>query len=214
MKVADPNTIVDKFHELYYYRKAQTWNDTSWLGVPTQKCPLDLWIYQEILGDVRPRWIIETGTAAGGSALFLASICDLIGHGSVISIDIRPASPLPAHPRIRFITGNSVAPQTVELVRQTIGPDAPVLVILDSDHHCDHVREELRLYSPFVTPDSYLIVEDTNLNGHPVAPEFGPGPREASLEFLRQAPLFAPDRRREKFLISANIGGYLLRVAS
>jgi cephalosporin hydroxylase len=86
-----------------------------------------------------------------------------------------------------------------------------VMVILDSDHQKDHVLSELLLYSPFVTQGSYLIVEDTNLNGSPVAKDFGPGPGEAVKEFLSGNDQFCADRKREKFLISANPGGYLKR---
>jgi cephalosporin hydroxylase len=70
--------IVDHFHKLYYGSEDQTWKNTFWLGTPTQKCPLDLWIYQEIIFEIKPDAIIECGTYGGGSALFLASICDLL----------------------------------------------------------------------------------------------------------------------------------------
>ena len=87
--------IVDQFHKIYY--EPVHWEDgpifnTFWLGVQTLKCPLDLWIYQEIIFELirnnKPLVIIETGTHLGGSALFLACICDSIGNGRIISIDI------------------------------------------------------------------------------------------------------------------------------
>lgn len=203
--------IVDQFHRLYYRDKTHTWGDTRWFGVPIQKCPLDLWIYQEILFEVRPEWIVETGSAAGGSALYLAHLCDLLGNGRVLSIDFALPSELPKHPRLQFIQGDSVGATTLTTVRTVIGTVTPVLVILDSDHHRDHVKTELEAYSPFVTVGSYLIVEDTNLNGHPVAADFGPGPAEAIADFLKTTRRFRPDPTREKFLVSANIGGYLRR---
>ena len=76
------------FHRLYHNSSDQTWLDTYWMGVHIYKNPLDMWIYQEILQDVQPDLIIETGTAAGGSGFFLAQMCELIGHGRVITIDI------------------------------------------------------------------------------------------------------------------------------
>ena len=85
------------------------------------------------------------------------------------------------------------------------------MVVLDSDHHRDHVLAELRTYSALVTPGSYLIVEDTNINGHPVRPEFGPGPMEAVDEFLRESPDFAIDPEREKFFLTFNPRGFLRR---
>jgi cephalosporin hydroxylase len=74
-------SVVDGFHELYHDQKQKTWENTFWLSVPTSKCPLDLWVIQEILFEGKPDVIIETGTAYGGSALFLASMCDLMNHG-------------------------------------------------------------------------------------------------------------------------------------
>jgi cephalosporin hydroxylase len=203
---------VDAFHRLYY--DSQVWFEgTSWLGVPVQKCPLDLWVYQEILARLRPALILETGTAGGGSALFLASVCDLLGHGRVLTVDIAEQEGRPRHPRIRYLHGDSVAPDVVAAVCAEASELEPVVVILDSDHELGHVRAELRAYAPLVTLGSYLIVEDTNLNGHPVLPEFGPGPREALAEFLAKSAGFVVDCDCEKFGMTFNPGGYLRRVA-
>jgi cephalosporin hydroxylase len=87
-----------------------------------------------------------------------------------------------------------------------------VLVLLDSDHRRDHVLAELRAYAPMVTPGSYLVVEDSNINGHPVYEDFGPGPTEAVQDFLKERDDFEVDRSREKFLLSFNPGGWLRRV--
>ena len=85
------------------------------------------------------------------------------------------------------------------------------MVVLDSDHSQDHVREELRAYSPFVTPNSYLVVEDTNVNGYPVMADHGPGPMEAVVDFLSTSTQFVVDQDCEKLLISFNPSGYLRR---
>ncbi len=92
--------IREAFHRLYFDLSTETWGNTSWLGAPTQKCPLDLWIYQEIIAETRPDLIVETGTAAGGSALFLASVCELLGAGRVITIDVAAADERPSHDRV------------------------------------------------------------------------------------------------------------------
>jgi cephalosporin hydroxylase len=203
--------VVREFHRLYYNSRSRTWSDTYWLGTPAQKCPLDLWIYQELLHDLRPAVIVETGTAAGGSALFLASICDLLGHGSIVTVDVAPKTGRPTHKRITYLTGSSTVPEIRRQVEELVGDSAPVLVILDSNHERDHVLEELRIYAPLVTPGSFVIVEDTNVNGHPVSPDHGPGPMEAVDEFLRSSDEFSVDRRREKFFLTFNPGGYLQR---
>src|SRR4029453_19348028 len=200
---------VRAFHELYYDSRDTTWKDTRWRGVRAQKCPLDLWVYQEILHEVQPDLIVETGTAEGGSALFLASILDLIGRGEVITIDVLLRSDFPGPPPISYLNGSSTDPTIVGHVSDLVGEDDSVLVILDSDHTKDHVLAEMRAYGPLVTRGSYLIVEDTNINGHPVLPDFGPGPWEAVEEFLEGNDQFTVDRSREKLLMTFNPMGYL-----
>ena len=204
-------SIADQFHRQYY--ESGIWRNTFWLGVAARKCPLDLWIYQEILVETQPEVIIESGTEAGGSALFLASVCDLIGEGRVVTIDIQDNLMRPKHPRITYVRGSSVAPQTVELVKQSIELKTRVMVILDSDHRKDHVLNELCTYADLVTLGSYLIVEVTNVNNHPVAADFGSGPMEAVEEFLSTRDDFIIDREREKFFLTFNPKGYLRRVS-
>src|SRR4030095_13104718 len=96
--VAHAAEIITRFHQLYYdlgFSGRGTWMKTSWLGVPLATCPLDLWVYQELMHAIRPQLVIETGTAYGGSALFLANTCDLIGGGEVISVDLKLEPNLP-----------------------------------------------------------------------------------------------------------------------
>lgn len=205
---------VDRFHELYYESEVfgGTWMNTFWLGVPIWKCPFDLWVYQELLYDLRPDLVVETGTAWGGSALFLASMLDLIGNGSVLSIDLRPRNPRPVHPRICYLEGSSTDPRILAAVTEAATAATGVLVLLDSDHSRDHVLRELDAYSGFVPVGSYLVVEDTNVNGHPVRPDFGPGPMEAIDRFLSTDDRFRVDRDREKFHLTMNPRGFLKRV--
>lgn len=204
--------VVRDFHRLYYGSSSRTWKDTGWFGVGVKKCPLDLWVYQEILHEVRPDVIIETGTRFGGSAFFLASICDLLGQGRVVTVDIEHSDDRPSHDRITYLTGSSTDPATVEKVKSEIGENEAVLVILDSDHSRDHVLAEMRMYGPVVTNGSYLIVEDSNVNGHPVRPNFGPGPMEAIDTFLSDGDDFVVDDAREKFFMTFNPRGYLKRM--
>lgn len=208
--MAEPG-VTEAFHRLYY--DTAVWKDTYWLGTPAQKCPLDLWVYQEILHEQRPDLILETGTAHGGSALYLASLCDLLGRGEIVTVDIYPIEDRPVHDRITYLTGSSTAPEAVsELERLADGRES-VLVILDSDHSRDHVLDELRIYSRFVSPGGYLIVEDTNVNGHPVFAEHGPGPMEAVDEFLAETDEFEVDASREKFFMTFNPRGFLRKRA-
>jgi cephalosporin hydroxylase len=111
--------------------------------VPLQKCPLDLWIYQEILTGLRPAVIVESGTAFGGSAHFLASLCELLGQGEVVSIDVEAYPDRPSHERLTYLEGSSTDPHIVAAVKEVVDARSPVLVILDSDHSKEHVLSEL-----------------------------------------------------------------------
>lgn len=202
--------VINRFHKIYYDSGStgKTWKDTLWLGVKVLKNPFDLWIYQEIIFKIKPDIIIETGTAFGGSTLYLASLCDLLHRGRIYSVDILKLK-RPKHPRIVYLQGSSTDGKILNFLKGKIGKSDRVMVILDSDHRCDHVLSELKSYAPFVTKNSYLIVEDGNLNGHPVAEGYGPGPFEAIQNFLRENNLFVVDKSREKFLITFNPDGYL-----
>ena len=204
--------ITNRFHELYYYERDQTWRNTRWLGTDVLKCPLDLWVYQELLHELRPDLIIETGTAFGGSAAYLASLCDLLGKGRIVTIDAKQQPGRPSHPRVRYRTGLSTDPAIVAELHGQVRPGDRVLVILDSDHSEQNVLAELRAYHELVSVGSYCIVEDSNVNGHPVSSEFGPGPMEAIHAFLREQDAFEIDREREKFFLTFNPSGFLKRV--
>jgi len=200
-----------QFHKCYYHSRPKIWNNTYWLGVPVGKCVFDLWVYQEIITELRPDLIVETGTGHGGSTLFLASCCDLVGNGKVVTVDISDPSGKPEHERITYLQGSSVAPEIVSTIRSMAEDKDRVLVNLDSDHSRDHVLKELEIYSELVSPESYIIVEDSNVGGHPVKPNHYPGPMEAVEEFLKTNHSFTIDKSREKFLLTFNPKGYLKR---
>jgi len=185
----------------------------SWFGHQLIKTPSDMWTYQELIVRTRPDVIIQTGTWMGGSALFLAMVLDMLGHGRVISIDIEDRrGNWPNHSRLTYLVGSSVDEKVVYEVVEQVGPYNRVMVILDSDHSANHVHKELLAYSPLVRIGDYLIVEDTNVNGHPVLPNFGPGPMEAVNKFLSERDTFSVDKSCERFLMTLNPNGYLRRV--
>ncbi len=206
--------VVDRFHDLYYNGlegAGPIFAQTYWFNTPCLKCPLDLWIYQEIIAEVRPKLIIETGTHLGGSALFLAHMLDILGYGEVITIDIIENATRPIHPKINYVKGSSVDSVLIDSLLRHRSEETR-LVILDSDHTKHHVAQELELFAPYVSVGSYMIVEDTNINGHPIYPSFGEGPFEAVEEFLSQNKNFIIDKTREKFLMTFNPLGYLRRI--
>jgi cephalosporin hydroxylase len=211
------DSTVCNFHRAFYQGDSRLGHTqglhalTRYHGIETHKCPFDLWIYQEILYEVRPAMVIELGTYLGGTTLYLAHQLELMGTGSVISIDCRDL-PRPKHSRIDYLLGDTQSAEVISLVQKTARDIAgAVLVIHDANHHYDVCLADLEQYSSFVTPGSYLIVEDTNVNGHPVLAEWGAGPWEAVDTFLATHQNFARDFEREKFLMTYNPGGYLKR---
>ncbi len=215
-RAARPDAVTAAFERLYHDRGEETYNNTYWFGVPVQKCPLDLWVFQEIMYETRPDVIVEAGTYKGGSSYYYAKMLDLLGAGRVITVDIVDFPDKPQHDRITFIKGSSTAPEVIEQIKSLIRPGERVMVFLDSDHHAPHVTQELALYSQLVTPGNYLIVEDTHFNGHPIFPDFGPGPWEAVDNFFATpaAADFQMERKWEKFLMTFNPRGFLRRTGT
>lgn len=200
----------------------------SWLGRPIIQYPQDLVALQEIIWRVKPRLIIETGIAHGGSVIFSASMLELLGgDGLVLGIDIdirahnRPL--IEGHPlagRLRLVESGSLDEAAATEARRLAERGGPVMVILDSDHTHAHVLAEMRLYGPLVTPGSYMVVFDGMVEDFldAVAPgrPWGPGnnPLSAIWEFLSGTDEFEIDREMEdKLLISAAPSGYLVKKA-
>jgi cephalosporin hydroxylase len=204
-----------KFQVVYY--NSGVWTTTKWLGIPSEQAPTDNWNMQELITELRPDYIIETGTLNGGTTLFYAEVLSNVNpQGKVITIDIEPhieaASKLPLwNQRVEMIVGSSVDPKVTDHVAQEV-LGKKVLVTLDSLHTRQHVLKEMEIYSKLVAPGSYLVVQDTNINGNPVYPGFGPGPHEAVQEFLQTHDTFVVDRNRERFLLTFYPGGWLKRV--
>ncbi len=204
--------VFDAYLTWVDHHPESTYKNTYWLGIPIQKCPWDTWVYQEIIYETKPDVLVETGTFMGGSALFFASVFDLLGRGRVLTIDIAEFPRRPQNKRITYLLGSSTSDAIFEQVKNSIRPGEKVMVSLDSNHHRDNVLKELQLYSGLVTRGNYLVVEDTWAKGYADLPNFGPGPMEAVEEFLKNNSAFVQDRSREKYGITGFPGGWLKRV--
>ncbi len=209
--------VIERFRKIYYNTKS---HHTHYLGVRSMQYPNDNWVMQEIIFDVKPDFIIETGTADGGTALFYATILEKINeNGKVITVDLHSFNHKISEfktwkERVEFIMGSSVSPIVVDAIVERVKGHR-VLVTLDSDHSKEHVLKELKLYSPLVSLNSYIVVQDTHLGGHPnhhPRVKEGEGPWEAVKEFLRTNKDFEIDHSREKHLITQNPSGFLRRV--
>jgi cephalosporin hydroxylase len=206
--------------------KAKYSYNFSWMGRPIIQYPQDIIAMQEIIWEVKPDLIIETGIAHGGSIIYYASLLELIGKGEVLGIDIdirkHNRKAIEEHPmfkRIHMIEGSSIESETVEKVVPFAEGKKNILVCLDSNHTHQHVLDELNFYSPFVTKGSYLVVFDTIVEDLPeryLPGRFwsvGNNPKTAVHEFLKQNTDFEIDRSIDnKLLISVNPEGYLRRI--
>jgi len=184
---------------------------TTYFGIQTLKSPMDFWVYQEIIFDTRPDVIIEIGNHCGGGTLALAHICDSLGSGRVIGLDISHAKVtelVEKHPRITLIEGDACS--SFERVKSLVGENERVLVIEDSSHTYENTLKVLQVYSGLIKAGDYFIVEDSICHhGLEIGPS--PGPFEAIETFARANSLFEIDRNRESFLITWNPKGYLRR---
>ena len=205
--------VVDDFHRLYYSMPG-TWGLTHYRGLNVMKSPMDLWAMQDVLWTLKPSLVIETGTAFGGSALFYGDCLERNGRGTVLTIDLDV--PQVTHPRVCFLGGSSLNPKVIACVAGVVQESTgPVVEVLDSDHGTAHVAAELAAYADFVTVGSVLVVEDTNICGHPVERDWmgGTGPKEAVDAFLAQRPDFVREPILERSLLTFHPGGWLTRVA-
>lgn len=234
------------------YTATQTWMNIAnklkysyhfeFLGRPIIQYPQDMVAMQELIWQVKPDLIIETGIAHGGSLILNASmlalldLCDAIENGVSIDpkiskrkvlgidIDIRPHNQelIESHPmssRIQMIQGSSIAPEVIEQVKQVAKGYKSVLVSLDSNHTHDHVLAELDAYAPLTSLNSYCVVFDSIIEDMPAEmfPDrpWGPGnnPKTALWEYLITHPEFEIDTSiQNKLLITVAPDGYLKRV--
>jgi cephalosporin hydroxylase len=197
----------------------------SWMGRPIIQYPQDMIAMQELIWEVKPDLIIETGIAHGGSLIYYASIMELIGKGEIVGIDIdirehnkKAIESHPMYKRISMIQGSAIDGDIINQVREKAREKKAIMVSLDSNHTHAHVLEELKLYSPFVTRNSYLVVFDTIIEDMPKAMydrpwDKGNNPKTAVWEFLKTNTDFEIDKSIDnKLLISVAPQGYLKRI--
>lgn len=200
--------ITDRFVDLYYSGNHPI---LEWRGYELLKNPCDLWVYIELIKEIRPKYIIETGTHHGASALYYSDMAKMLGiQTTVITIDINPKIDYDLKTtNIISLKGISTSKEIIVQIEKIVNHNDTIIVILDSDHSKKNVLNELNLYSKFVSKDSYLIVEDTIINGHPTFPSHGPGPYEAIEDFFKINDSFSVDLECQKFLLTFNNRGYL-----
>ncbi len=183
----------------------------TWLGRPIIQLPDDMIRLQEVIYAVKPDVIVETGIAHGGSLVYSASLCQIMGKGRVVGVDIeiRPKNrkAIEAHPLFPMITmfeGDSAAEKMVAEVKGQIQPGESVLVLLDSGHSRDHVMRELLAYGPLVTPGSYIVAMDGIMQDLVGAPRTDPdwginNPQTAVRDFLQEHPEFVLEEPTHPF---------------
>lgn len=207
--------------------KAQYSYNFSWMGRPIIQYPQDMIAMQELIWEIKPDLIIETGIAHGGSLIYYASLLELIGHGEVLGIDIdireHNRKEIEKHPmfkRITMIEGSSISKETIDKVAAFASDKKRVLVSLDSNHTHEHVWQELNLYSPFVSLGSYIVVFDTIVEDLPEGYfsqkrpwGIGNNPKTAVHQFIKENDRFVIDHSIDhKLLISVAPEGYLKRI--
>ncbi len=219
LKVSALKFIIDSSKYKYSY-------NFEWLGRPIIQIPQDIVAMQEIIWQVKPDLVIETGIAHGGSLIFYASMLELIGRGEVLGIDIdirkhnrREIEKHKMFKRIKMIEGSSVDEKVIEKVKKMVKKHKKILVCLDSLHTHEHVLKELNLYSKFVNKGSYLVVFDTIIEYMPKGffkdrPwDKGNNPATAVRMFLKNNKNFIVDKEIDnKLLITSAPEGFLKRI--
>ncbi len=213
---AERNRLQLLFHDL------DIWRSMWFQGVEVIKNPLDLWMAQQVIYELQPKYIVETGTFKGGSALYWAHTLRgmSLDDSRVLTVDIENlAADARTNPLwdeyVQFYLGSSTDERIVaEIAEQIRGKTT--IVFLDSDHRAHHVKRELEMYAPLVSPGSYIVVEDTHIDALGTQPAIEAGPMAAIEEFLASdaGKDFERDLSREAFVLTFNPGGWLKRKSS
>ena len=219
--------VIKRFIDIY--SQAELWRQTTWLGVSSVQTPCDNWVMQEIIYEVKPDFIIETGTLQGGTTLYYASVLEQVNkNGKVLTVDIEDSRDKKAleselfKERVEFIKGDSVSQEVIDKIGERV-KNHTVLVTLDSLHTKEHVLKELKLYSQFVSPGSYIVVQDTywDLMARSMKKDLvargwmenrAEGPLGGVKEFLKTNDNFQIDKSKEKYLLTWYTSGYLKRI--
>ena len=198
--------------------------EPTWLGIPIIQLPEDIVMMQELIYKVKPDVIVETGVAHGGTAVFYASLLELLGKGRVIGVDIEIRKynevAIKGHflsKRIDLIQGSSVDPAVLKKVRSKIKGADRVLIVLDSNHSHDHVLKELESYAPLVSSNSYLVAMDGAQEwvwNIPAGKKEWKkdNPLRAIKEFLKHHPEWKADPYYNRFMVTSSPSGFLHRV--
>lgn len=211
--MSDPT---EAYHRWYY--DTEVWEGVRFLDVVTNKSVSDMWNYQEVLTQLKPSIVVEFGTRFGGSALYFSVIGRaIVPDLQVLSVDVSHAevdSRVPGYPGVSLLLSSSADPQVAAAIADLrANRPGPAFFILDSDHRKEHVMAELELLRGVTVSGDYVIVEDGNINGHPVLPNWGEGPTEALAAYFEKYPEdYERDTlREEKFGFTFAPGGYLVK---
>jgi len=203
-----------------YHQRHVVGTDTRFLGHRALKNPMDAWVYQEIISEVKPDVVFELGNKNGGSTLYLASVLEALGHGRVLALDLDHSVFTVSHPRIDTMEGDSTDPAVIRQVHDYC-EGKTCLMIHDAIHTSEGVLRDLNNYQDLISPPSYLIVEDTceGLPGFIIADPadryktFWRPHKDTALQavraFVDANRRFVIDRQREKWILTSNPFGYL-----
>ncbi len=208
------DTVIRRAALTALIRRTSNFDRVTWLGRPIWQNVTDAWLIQEAIVHDEVDFVIECGTNRGGSAFYMASIFDLLGRGSVLTIDVEKLADF-EHPRIEFLIGSSTDPTIVSTVRDRVVHAQPkhVLVVLDSDHSQAHVEREMRLYAEFLKVGEYMHVQDGCTDELAMFRHARPGPLRAVERFVARDDRFVVDEERSRrYLVSHSPKGWLRRV--
>lgn len=205
---------------LNYHQHNVMGKNVRFLGHRALKNPIDAWVYQEIIYEIKPDVVFEIGNKNGGSTLYLAGILEMMNNGRVLALDIDHSKFTVKHERIDLITGDSTNPEIIERIHEYCDGKT-CLIIHDAAHSQEAVITDLRNYCDLVKPLSYIIVEDTceGLKGFMTDesrdryktftfPQKNTA-LNAAKQFVQENRRFEIDRSREKWILTSNPYGYL-----
>lgn len=208
--------IYNEFHKAYY--DSNIWSHQYWRGAQCMKSVFDSWNYQEIIFNMKPDLVIEIGTYRGGSSLMLLDFLKNANpRGELIAVDISHELSRPYISNIQdliMVEGDSLSSAVITKLQQYIDRSSKTFMLLDGEHRKHHVLQEMIHLGGMLKQGDYLIVEDGNINGHPVLPGWGDGPSEAIQEYFTLFPNnFKHDYDRErKFGFTFAPEGYLIKL--
>jgi cephalosporin hydroxylase len=191
----------------------RAWQGATWLGHPVNRYPADLHVYQELLAELRPDVVVVAADdpGLGGRALFLASVCEQLGHGRVVAVGDLDVAERPSHSRLVHVVGAPEAPAVANEVK-ALTPAHPCAVVVIGMSESSRVVAAFERYAPMVPAGSYVVVENTVVKGRSTNPASGPGPYEAVDAILARHRDFAADPAAERYTLTLNRGGYLKRI--